>query len=281
MISVVTLNRDRPDIYRNHLISLQNQKMPDGTKWELIILDDSTEGNDGQEEAIKEVCSLGMPCDVKAFRSLNRIELGGEGKIINFGVKQTKGDPIFVLCGDDIFPAHHFFLIYRLWKRRLASGEKDFTLGWPLYHVKFDTTIKTELVNNTDYLENLPEIAPELLQRREDTHPDFLPGIDLFTGTVDDRALYSREFLFKIKGWWEGEGSWWRDAWMWGMLTYYKIHNHCEWSSWSLHQWHAHWDVEGNDKAKEHLDEYSGKVAVSNEGSWGEADMRKIELRYN
>jgi len=138
MISVVTLNRDRPDIYRNHLISLQNQKMPDREPWELIILDDSTEGNDGQEEAIKEVCSIGMPCDVKAFRSLNRIELGGEGKVINFGVKQTKGDPIFVICGDDIFPSHHFFLMNRVRERMIAGGREKFVLGWPLYHVKPD-----------------------------------------------------------------------------------------------------------------------------------------------
>jgi len=276
MFSVVTISRDRPSIYRNHLLSLQNQKMPNGEPWELIILDDSTKGNDEQEEVIKEVCSQGMPCKTKAFRALNRIELGGEGKTINYGVKRTSGDSLFVICGDDIFPSHHFFLIHRVWQRWIDAGRENFVLSWPLYHMKPETFIKPELLQHIDYIDSMPEVAHDILQRREDVHPDFAPGLDVFYGVVDDRALYPSEFLFDIKGWWEGAGSWWRDAWMWGMLSFYGYDGTCEWSSWSLHQWHPLWDVKDNAIAKEHLDEYSGKVDVSNEGEWGEAEMREI-----
>ena len=278
MISIVTINRDRPDIYRNHLLSLQNQIVPEGVDWELIILDDSTEGNDEQEAVIKDVCSTGMPYKVKAFRALNRIELGGEGKIINFGVKQTEGDPIFVLCGDDIFPSQHFFLMHRLWNRLVDVGRPEFALSWPLYHLKKDITIVPEFMANLEIIDAIPEVTQHLLARREDINPEFVPGLDVFYGSVDDRAMFPRDFLFRIKGWPEWKGSWWRDAWMWHMLSIQKVMTVVDWSSWSLHQWHQHWDVAGNAEAKAYLDKYGGKVKVSNKDAWGEAEMKEIAL---
>ena len=279
MFSVITISRDRPDAFLNHLLSLKKQLSSVENPWELIVLDDSTVGNDGQEEVIKAVCSKDMPCEVKAFRALNRIDYGGEGKTINYGVKQSKGDPIFVLCGDDVYPSFHLHMMTTIWNRFKTGGMVNRVLGWPLYHLKPFCRIETDSLLACD-IDSTPEMIPEFLARRETRFPDAPHGLDVVDSLIDDRCCYSREFLFNIKGWPEWRGCWWRDAWftaMAGNLGYQYI---CDWASWALHQWHPRraGSSVGDGEAKAYYDELHPTAKVSNEGAWGEAEIREIEL---
>ena len=279
MFSVVTISRDRPDAFFNHLVSLKNQVMSEQDYWELVILDDSTEGDNRQEQVIKTVCSQGMPCSVKAFRALGRKEYGGEGKTINFGVKQTVGDPIFVLCGDDLFPSYHLYILSSIWNRFIDGGMFNRVLGWPLYHLKPFHKFGPNVVN-TDKFDSLPDYAQDVLARREDRFPDAPHGLDVVDSLVDDRCCYSREFLFNIKGWPEWRGCWWRDAWF-TQIAYNKGYKYiCDWASWGVHQWHPRraGSSVGDGEAKAYYDKHAGTALVSNEGSWGEQDIREIEL---
>jgi hypothetical protein len=273
MFSVITISRDRPHSFRNHLACLQAQNIGSAKPWELIIIDDSTEGDGGQEAVIRDL-SGGFRENTRAYRARGRTEYGGEAKSINFAIKQTRGDPIFVLCGDDLFPSEHFSMMHTIWDRLHEAGKTRVCLGWPLYHLKEGAEV------DFDTLDVCPEVGQAFLSRREETGGDDEPGLNLFFDLLDDRAVYSREFLFNIKGWPEWRGRWWRDAWMREILSVHGFEVIVDWASWSLHQWHARpvgqsaYDAE----SKAHYEKYAGKVDVSNEGDWGEADMTEIEL---
>jgi hypothetical protein len=276
MFSVVTISRDRPESFRNHLQSLKNQIMPPDDYWELIVLDDSTVGDDRQEAVIKEVCKE-MPCQVQAYRALDRQQYGGEGRTINFGVKQTSGNPIFVLCGDDVYPTFHLYMLTTIWKRWEDGGMPKRILNWPLYHLKPFVALNPEAVK-AKLIDGIPEYTQASLAQRQDRFPTAEPGLDVVDSLVDDRACYSREFLFDIKGWPEWEGCWWRDSWFTSISDLHGYRFHCQWASWSCHQWHQHRPSPGNAAAREYYDLHAGKDLVSNHGEWGNQKIRDIRL---
>ena len=281
MFSVVTISRDRPAAFLNHLLSLKNQITSEQDYWELIVLDDSTEGNDGQEQVIKKVCS-DMPenCTVRAFRALERKVYGGEGKTINFGVKQTTGDPIFVLCGDDIYPSYHLFMMHSIWNKFIDAGYTDRVLGWPLYHLKPFIALDSNMILNSN-IDSVPEVDQGFLALRQARFPDTpYRGLDVADTLVDDRCCFSREFLFNVKGWPEWNGCWWRDAWFQSIAHNRGYKFHCDWGSWSLHQWHqrrAGMSV-GDGEAKAYYDKHATTALTSNEDNWGEQKIREIEI---
>ena len=279
MFSIISISRDRPDSLENHLLSIKHQQelSPNTSDtWEWIILDDSTEGDDRQEKVIQRVCQGELPfVNIKAFRALDRHNWGGEGKTINFGIKQSEGDPIIVLCGDDVYPKNHFSKLYTTWRRKRFAGQSNFCLGWVVFNLIEDCKTASEGV---DDLDTLLDIGAKVFEMRRDIHPAWGAGIYTLTNLIDDRALYPREFLFDIKGWPEWEGSWYRDEWMRRLLRNRGIIADILWNTWSFHQGHANTASPGNADAETQLNQKGDWVKVSNSTYWGIQKMKEIKL---
>jgi len=279
MFSIISISRDRPESLANHLLSIINQKelSPDAADtWEWIILDDSTEDDDRQEQIIKGICQGEMPfVNVQAFRALNRYSWGGEGKTINFGIKQSNGDPIIVLCGDDVYPQGHFSKLCTIWKRKRFAGQKNFCLSWVVYNLITDCKIDMKEVSDLDILLTT---GAKIFAMRRDIHPTWGAGIYVLTNLADDRTLYPRGFLFDIKGWPEWAGSWYRDEWMRRILRNLDMSTDILWDIWSFHQGHENVLCRGNAEAEAQLNLKGDWVKVSNTNYWGDQKVREIEL---
>ena len=280
MFSIISISRDRPESLKHHLLSIVNQQELSPNKsdtWEWIILDDSTEDDNRQEQVIKEVCQGPLPfVNVKAFRSLDKLSgWGGEGKTINFGIKQSSGDPIVVVCGDDVFPQDHFYKLCSVWKRKRYAGQSNFCLGWTVYKLKEYYKINMKEVS---CLDTLLDIGASIFEMRRDIQPNWGAGIYVLTGLTDDRALYPRDFLFDVKGWPEWEGSWYRDEWMRCLLRNNGVALDILWGTWSFHQGHEHVFSAGNVEAETRLNQQSAWTRVSNPNYWGKRKVREIKL---
>ncbi len=267
--SVVTMSRNRPEHLALHLSSLKNQNVKE--KFQLIILDDSSPDDSRQEEIIK---TFDCPCaDVLAYRMLNRVETGFVGRTLNFGLQKTDSDFIFVLCADDILPYRHLAATFWTYRMIREAEVQKLVLGWPLYHFRPTIAIQGDCID-------LPLEHPEWLLRREEIVSSWASGLDVWwRDIIDDRALYSREFLWAIKGWPECGGNWWRDGMMRRLIENNGYTRLVHWASFSIHVWHMR-DPSPHDQTS--LDWYNtmtSETKVSNVGSWGDAEAREIGVR--
>jgi len=287
MITVLTISRDRPSIFHRHLQTVISQTITE--PWEIIIIDDSSEGENGQMDVLKQLSgaiktAAKVLVKFSIYRSKPRPYIGGEGTIINFGIKQALGDAVFVLCGDDLFPEEHFQKVRDAYRLNELATEIPRITYWPLNHLRPGAASQVYFGDGRTYLGDsslLDSIysSPECFIRREEIYPSWKPGMNIFwENFVDDRALYPKEFLTKIKGFPEWRASWWRDAFMRVMASNNKQEILQCWSTMSFHQWHLPFlkihEQEGKDYLDNHLQD-----TVSNLGdSWGEAEMETINL---
>jgi len=300
--SVITISRDRPNSFFRHIISVLAQDIPE---IEILIVDDSSEGDERQLDALRYLASLEMfkeivsrhRSKIRVFKTRPREYIGGEGRAINSAIRRCKGDAIFVLCGDDLFPKNHFqCIIDHYMLMSLATG-KDPVVGWPLNHLTRDVTADPDdrcilsftgageplLLDeaNKRYV-SLKEACyrtPDYFVRREDISADWLPGMNIFcNGPVDDRALYPRSFLEDIRGFPEWRASWWRDAMMRSVIQNRNYPVDLCWNTLSFHQWHPpfhhQYDQEGHDYWQNHL----GAIVCNESERWGEEPLDEIDI---
>jgi hypothetical protein len=265
MYSIVTISRDRPQIFLNHLMSIITQPAE-----ELIILDDSTEGNDEQEYVIRYLVdwSKSQIKHVKAYRMLERTIPGGVGLSLNYGLRQTTQDHIFAVCGDDIFPTDHFKVIFETYQIMRETVDPKMIIGWPLYHFRpyaanqVVMSLKRVLIDQT-----------ELLLTRKEVSPDWTDGDKPYiwdNDVIDDRALYPREFLMGIHGWVETPGAnWWRDAQMRVLIQNNGYQRQVVQNSMSFHQYHQRVPCPGDQQAKDFFDNMGIKRVANDTEDWG------------
>lgn len=106
-LSVVICTRNRKDLLKGTLLTLDDQSLP-SSSYEIIVVDDGSE--DGTEETVK---SLKLKCSLTYIRK----DWGGRSETRNVGIERAIGE-ICVFVDDDIMARHDFLENHASWHRR-------------------------------------------------------------------------------------------------------------------------------------------------------------------